>query len=137
MKSFLVLTALLISNFAQANTLSFNCLKGEDNGWSGKYCHYKFPECSSDSCINAATCIVEKVAREREGIEVKAYHADFSVIRHEGEEMMAHRIQSHKENCNGRQCLTPIIVYTRGSKIERGLCEPIAIQIVGDQDFKL
>lgn len=134
MKKLLLLASLLISNFAQANTLSYDCLKGEDNGWSGKYCHYEFPKCMSDSCIDAAKCIVEKAALDREGIEVKAYHADFSVVIHAGEEMMLHRIQAQKQNCNGRQCLTPVLVYTRGSQLERGLCEPVILKVVGSDN---
>jgi hypothetical protein len=137
MKTLLVLVAMFVAQFAQANSLSYDCTKGQDNGYGGKYCHYSFPDCTQDSCQEAAKCIVEKVAREREGKIVKAYLADSTDVVRDGEAMQLHRIQSQKQNCNGRQCLTPIYVYTqvrRPDLYKGGQCEALIVEVLGSQN---
>lgn len=140
MKALLVLAALLVSNFAQANTgmRSIDCDKGDD-AHGGKFCHYEISQCTSNSCEEAVKCMVKKVSSYFGGDEVTVYIADIAadqVVRN-GEVRSRYMVQSHKNDCNGRQCLTPMIVYTgiRSQEVadQKGMCEAVALQLVGAQ----
>lgn len=135
MKMLLVLAALLVSNFAQASGMrSIDCDKGDD-GVGGKFCHYQVAgECSKSTCEEAVECVVKLVHQTREGKSVSVHIArdQVSQVKNEfGEERTRFPVQSHKDNCNGRQCLTPMIVMTKASVAQPGLCQPTAIDLVG------
>jgi hypothetical protein len=134
MKTLLVLTALLVSNFAMASGMrSYDCDKGDD-GMGGKFCHYEIAgKCSQPTCEEAVECVVKLVHRSREGKAVSVHIAssEVSQVVRDGEPQMRFPVQSQYENCNGRQCLTPMIVYTKASVVQPGLCQPTALKLIG------
>lgn len=142
MKALVFLAALLVAGFAQAGELrSYDCRNGND-GMGGKRCVYEFSECIQTSCEEAAKCIVQQRAQKDENKDVTVYIADTTAVTMDsGEDMFLSRLQRHEENCNGRQCLTPMFVFTQIRKAEwgykAGQCEPVIVQVIGDQSLNV
>ena len=138
MKAFLILAVLLSSTFAKADLgmRSYDCDKGDD-GIGGYYCHYDFAQCIKPTCEAAVECIVKKVHHDRENKSVSVYIAqsEVSKVVRNGQKETLFPVQSHYDNCNGRQCLTPMYVYThirpKAYTYKVGQCEPIALKLIG------
>jgi hypothetical protein len=139
MKTLLALSILFVSAFAHAGSemRSYDCDIGDD-GIGGYYCHYEFSKCTLPTCEEAAACIAKKVHKDRENKKVNVFVASdaISEVVRGGEKTTRIPVQTQYKNCNGRQCLTPMIVYTRivppAHIFKVGQCQAVALELVGD-----
>lgn len=138
MKALLILAVFFTSAFAHAfgEKRNYDC-RGGDDGLGGYYCHYNFRECIKHTCSEAAACIVELTARQREGgKEVKAIVESSRSTVLDGEKYQAHEVR-RMENCNGNRCMSRLEVLTQIRKPEWtykvGQCEPVIVRFVDEQ----
>ena len=142
MKVFLILATLISSSFAFAagDIQSIDCDRGVD---PGKFCQSQVGACVRPSCDAAVSCMAQLVHEHFAGEKVTVHIANSQVtdVIRDGEPRTRFPVQTAKANCNGKECVTPMIVFTRiipeAFIAKVGQCEPTALLIIGDSKIDL